>query len=205
MREYIDILEDKLQDIENRKRFIFLILLIFLILIAIYFLLIEPAILKIEQSQEQIENLDRKIAKISPKKLKTKIYLKKKEIMQNESLKEELKLKLLLLKSKFDRMGFLFVNNKDFNKFLDSLLKNSVNKNILIKNIEITEKNDPYIGKLKVKKMINVNGSGEFLNIVSFVRGLETNKMLMIIKEFNIETNGSIPNFSFNIDFYGVE
>ncbi|WP_187647364.1 hypothetical protein [Nitrosophilus labii] len=204
MIEFIYSLEEKIKEQEPRKRVFILLIILFLVLFTIYFFLIEPIIEEINQKQETLAALEQKISKNSPKKMQSKIFLKKKEIFKNENLKEELNLKLLLLKSRFDKIRFLFVNDKDFNRFLNSLLKESVNKNILIKDIKILDKEEPFIGKLYVKKAISVEGKGRFLNIISFVRGLESNKMLMSIKELIIETEGSLPKFSFNIDFYGV-
>ncbi len=205
MIELIDSLEEKIKEQEPKKRVFMLLLTLFLVMFTIYFFLIEPIIEEINQKQKTLTTLEQKISKNSPKKIQSKIFLKKKEILKNEDIKEELKLKLLLLSSKLDKLRFLFANDKDFNIFLNDLLKESVNKNILIKEIKILDKEEPFIGKLYIKKSISVEGEGRFLNIISFVRRLESNKMLMSIKELIIETEGSLPNFSFSIDFYGVK
>ncbi len=79
MIEYIDSLEEKIKEQEPRKRVLMLLITLFLVLFTIYFFLIEPIIEEINQKQETLAALEQKISKNYPKKLQSKIFLKKNE------------------------------------------------------------------------------------------------------------------------------
>jgi len=203
MRDFFDNLENNFLELDSKKRFLLLTGIIFLVLILIYYFLIVPIIESIFSNQEKVVMLDKKISKNSPEKLKSKIFLIKKEILKVKNRKEELNIKLLKLRNRLDSMKVLLVNKLDFNKFLNNLLKESINKNLLIKNVKILEEDKQFIGKLYIKKVMIIEGEGRFLDIISFVRSLEQNKMLFSIRDFIIEIDEGL-RFSFSIDFYGV-
>lgn len=203
MRDFFDNLENNFLELDSKKRFLLLTGIIFLVLILIYYFLIVPIIESIFSNQEKVVMLDKKISKNSPEKLKSKIFLIKKEILKVKNRKEELNIKLLKLRNRLDSMKVLLVNKLDFNKFLNNLLKESINKNLLIKNVKILEEDKQFIGKLYIKKVMIIEGEGRFLDIIFFVRSLEQNKMLFSIRDFIIEIDEGL-RFSFSIDFYGV-
>jgi len=203
MREIFDNLENNILELDSKKRFLLLTGIIFLVLILIYYFLIGPMIESIFSNQEKIIMLDKKISKNSPKKLKSKFFLIKKEILKAKNRKDELNIELLELRNRLEGMKVLLVNKLDFNKFLNNLLKESINKNLLIKNIKILEEDKQFVGKLYIKKVMRVEGEGRFLDIISFVRFLEQNNMLFSIRDFIIEIDEGLI-FSLSIDFYGV-
>ena len=203
MRDFFDNLENNFLELDSKKRFLLLTGIIFLVLILIYYFLIVPIIESIFSNQEKVVMLDKKISKNSPEKLKSKIFLIKKEILKVKNRKEELNIKLLKSRNRLESMKVLLVNKLDFNKFLNNLLKESINKNLLIKNVKILEEDKQFIGKLYIKKVMIIEGEGRFLDIISFVRSLEQNKMLFSIRDFIIEIDEGL-RFSFSIDFYGV-
>ena len=203
MRDFFDNLENNFLELDSKKRFLLLTGIIFLVLILIYYFLIVPIIESIFSNQEKVVMLDKKISKNSPEKLKSKIFLIKKEILKVKNRKEELNIKLLKSRNRLESMKVLLVNKLDFNKFLNNLLKESINKNLLIKNVKILEEDKQFIGKLYIKKVMRVEGEGRFLDIIFFVRSLEQNKMLFSIRDFIIEIDEGL-RFSFSIDFYGV-
>ena len=204
MREYLDILEDLILQEDRKKVFAIFFVILLSAISAVSYFFIYPKIEEILKKKEDLTALEKKILKNSPNTIQSKIALKKKEILKNQSKKENLKLQMLALQSKLENINFSFINPINFSTFLDYLLKNSIKHNLLINSIKIEDKQKPFIGKLYVKKSLSVNGSGRFLNIIKFARVLESKKMLFNLEKFNIETNGSMPNFSFKIDFYGV-
>lgn len=205
MRDYIDYLEELISQEDKKKVNLIFALLLCLVLFAIYYFFIDPKIEEISQKKESLSSLDKKIANMSPKNLESKMVVKKREILENRGREEKIRLKILSLESQLNRMNFLFVDSLNFSSFLDYLLKRSIKNSLLINGVKIKKEEKPFIGKLYVKKSIYVNGTGSFLSIVRFARELEDQQMLFSLNDFNIETNGSIPNFSFQIDFYGVK
>ncbi len=205
MREYLDILEDLILQ-ENRKKVfaIFFLAILFLIISTMSYFFIHPKIEEISKKQEDLRALEKKILKNSTDTIQSKIVLRKKEILKNQSKKENLKLQILALQSKLENINS-FIDSMNFSTFLDYLLKNSIKQSVLLNNIKIEDKQKPFVDKLYIKKSLSVNGSGRFLNIIKFARALESKKMLFNLEKFNIETNGSMPNFSFEINFYGVK
>lgn len=205
MRDYIDYLEELISQEDKKKVNLIFALLLCLVLFAIYYFFIDPKIEEISQKKDNLSSLDKKIVKISPKNLESKIVVKKREILEKKDREEKIRLKILSLKSQLDNMNYLFIDPFSFSSFLDFLLKKSIKNSLLINSVKIKKEEKPFVGKLYVNKSMDVNGTGRFLNIVTFVRELEDKHMLFSLKNFNIETNGSIPNFSFKIDFYGVK
>lgn len=205
MREFLDNLEELISQEAIRKVNALFLLILFSVIFAIYYFFIDPKITELSQKQETLLSLEQKITKILPKTWQSKIEFKKREMLKNKNSKEKLRLKVLSLKSKLDSLNFSFVDPVGFSNFLNYLLKKSISNNLLIQNIKIMDQKKPFLGKLYMKKTINVVGTGRFLNIIKFVRELENQKKLFSLKDFNIETNGTLPNFNFKIDFYGVK
>jgi hypothetical protein len=206
MRELLDSLEEQLQPLDKNKKILLGVGVVVVIFTAFYFLYISGAVSDIDKKKVEIAQLDKKIEKKSPRH-----YFKKIETMKKRNLEKKTDLKkeqqnLFLLQNELERKKVLFVNKKGFNKFLEIVLKSSLKHSFNISDLTIENfEHKPYIGKLAIKKEVVLKGNAYFLNSLAFIRDLEDNAILLSIKNFNIEINGTVPSNNITIEFYGVD
>ncbi len=205
MRDKLDLVEEKLDSFSKTEKIALSIFTPLLVFTLFYFLYITNAFDQQESNERTLTKLDRNLHNHSKKLVIHKIQAMKQQLLYAKSAIVESKQKLTYLETELIKNNFSFLSQKDFTHFLNDLLTKSVKNNFLIENINIEKKNSDFIGRLKYKKMISVQGSGEFLNTLKFIREVEENSMLMEIKNLNIETNGSTPSVTYEIKFYGVK
>ncbi|QOP42906.1 hypothetical protein FJR45_02650 [Sulfurimonas sediminis] len=202
-------LRDKFEEIENldsRKKTGIYIAIPLILFALFYFLFLSSALDEFDANQKKTEALQKELKKPTLRLLSEKTVRLKKEIVKNKTAIERDREQLNYFQHKLDSKSFLFISKKSISLFLDKLLDNSLHKGVLIQAITLHNENKPYIGNLKLKKVIDVNASGRFLNELSFLRSVEKSTMLIKVENLHIflqETNQ--PLFSFEVKFYGVE
>ncbi|UCN00787.1 hypothetical protein LCX93_02415 [Sulfurimonas sp. SWIR-19] len=202
-------LRDKFEEIENldsRKKTGIYIAIPLILFALFYFLFLSSALDEFDANQKKTEALQEELNKPTLRLLLAKTVRLKKEIVKNKTAIEQDREQLNYFQHKLDSKSFLFISKKSISLFLDKLLDNSLHKGVLIQAITLHNENKPYIGNLKLKKVIDVNASGRFLNELSFLRSVEKSTMLIKVENLHIflqETNQ--PLFSFEVKFYGVE
>ena len=205
MREQIDLLEDKIQELGKKEQILIAITIPIVTLLLFYYFYISDALENQQKNDIQIEKITHKLKKHSQKILLRKIEVSKKEMLTLKSQIATDTQKLNYLNAKLSEKDFLFLSQKNFTHFLNNLLEKSLKNNFLVNNITISEENKKYIEKINYKKLVQITGSGEFLNTLRFIRAVEDSTMLFQIKNLIIETNGTMPHTAFDINFYGVE
>ena len=205
MREKLDLLEDKLESLAKNEKIALAVFIPLALFALLYFFYIADAIDQQSSNENRLRKTDHDLHKYSEKVVAHKIQAMKKQLLQAKSALVENKQKLTYLETELTKNNFLFLSQKDFTSFLSNLLSKSVKNNFLIDDINISKDDSDFIGKLKYKKVVNVKGSGEFLDTIKFIREVEESTMLMEIKNLNIETSGSTPQVSYEIKFYGVK
>lgn len=205
MREKLDLLEEKLESLAKNEKIALAVFIPLAILTLLYFFYISDALDTQVSNENRLKKTDQELHKYSQKLIVHKIQAKKQQILRVKSSIVEDNQKLTYLETELMKNNFLFLSQKDFTYFLNNLLSKSVKNNFLIDDINISKDSGDFIGKLKYEKVVSVQGSGEFLDTIQFIREVEENKMLMEIKNLNIETNGSTPYVSYEIKFYGVK
>ena len=205
MREHLETLEEQLLDLETPKKLALFIVTPLILTGLFFYFFIDNQLSQIEEKKHKIITLEQKIHKDGPKMYMKRIAKIKQNIKQNKTVIDSEKGKKFALARKLKNIRFLFSNERDFNIFLETLLKKSVIYNFTITTLAIANENKKYIGMLDIKKSIHLKGRGDFINTLSFIRGVEDNKMLISVKRFNIETNGSLPQTDLFIEFYGVK
>ena len=205
MREKLDLLEEKLESLAKNEKIALAVFIPLAILTLLYFFYISDALDTQVSNKNRLTKTDQELHKYSQKLIVHKIQAKKQQILRIKSNIVEDNQKLTYLETELMKNNFLFLSQKDFTYFLNNLLSKSVKNNFLIDDINISKDSGDFIGKLKYEKVVSVQGSGEFLDTIQFIREVEENKMLMEIKNLNIETNGSTPYVSYEIKFYGVK
>jgi len=204
MREILEQLEEQLLALEKKQRLMLYVMLPFVILGFVYYFFIFPSQEQIESYEGELVSLDRKIRKNAPRTFFAKIKKVKQNIIKNRTDIENYKQQLIAVGTKLDSMNFLFADQKGFNLFIQKMLYSSLKHHFLIETVLIDQKKNPLIGVIEKQKRVTVTGYGEFLDTIRFVRDLEKEPILISIKNFNIETNGTVPSVTFAIDFFGV-
>ena len=69
--------------------------------------------------------------------------------------------------------------------------------------IVIMDTDIPFLGKIKQQKELVIEGESNFLPLVRFIRSIEDHTMLLQIANLYVETNGSVPIFTFDVKLYG--
>lgn len=205
MREYLDHLEELLQQSKPSKKYMVTAGIVLLLLLLFYYFYLIDAIDRLQSTKEETAKTQQAILKNSPKRYLAKIVAKKKRLLVNKEMLSKKKMELTMLTSKLYQNEILRNTQKNFNLFLEHFLKDSVRCNIDVKNLEIKDTNTDFIGKLKTIRTVQIEGTGRFLDILTLLRDAEEERMLLFINDLNIETNGSTPSLRLHIDFYGAK
>jgi len=204
-----NLLRDKFEEIESldsRHKTGIYIAVPFVLLAVFYFLFLSSAVDEYDTNLKKMASLQKELKKPTLRLVSAKINRLKKELVENATEIDKAREELNFLQHKLDSKSFLFVSKKSISLFLNSILDNSLKKGVLIQTITLHNGNAPYIGNLKLKKVIDVNASGRFLNELSLLRSVEKSPMLIKVENLHVvlqETN--IPHFSFEVKFYGVQ
>jgi len=205
MRDQIDLLEDKIQALGKKEQILLAVALPLITILLFYYFYVADAIDKRQNNENHIIKIEKKLKEHSEKILFRKIKLaKQKNLTIKSQIATDLQ-KLNYLNTKLSRNNFLFLTQKDFTHFLNNLLEKSVKNSFLLNDIKISKQNKKYIEKIKYKKLVQISGSGEFLHTLKFIREVENSNMLFQITNLIIETNGTTPHTTYDINFYGIQ
>ncbi len=202
-------LRDKFEEIEgldSRTKIGIYIAIPFVLLGVFYFLFFSSAFDEFDANQNKIVSLKKELNKPTLRLVSAKIVRLKKGLVKNKTQIDNAREQLNFFKQKLDSKSFLLISKKSISLFLNKVLDESLQKNVLIQAITLHDEDKPYVGNLKLKKVIDVNASGRFLNELSFLRSIEKSAMLMKVENLHIvlqDTN--MPLLSFEVKFYGVE
>ena len=205
MRDKLDLVEEKLDSFSKIEKIALSVFFPLMIFTLFYFLYISNVFDQRENNENTLTKLDYDLHKHSKKLVLHEIEAMKQKLLHVKSAIVKRKQKLTYFETELVKSNFLFLSQKHFTQFLNDLLSKSVENNFLIDTINIKKDNSDFIGRLKYKKVVSVQGSGEFLDTLKFIREVEENSMLMEIKNLNIETNGTTPHVTYEIKFYGVK
>ncbi len=202
-------LRDKFEEIEeldNRTKIGTYIAIPIVLLGLFYFLFLSSAFDEFSANQNKINSLQKELKKPTLRLVTAKIARLEKELVKNKTEIDENRQQLNFLQKELDSKSFLFISEKSISLFLNRVLEASLQKNVLIEAITIRDEDIPYIGNLKLKKVVDINASGQFLNELSFLRSVEKSTMLMKIENIHIVLqDSSNPLLSLEVKFYGAE
>ncbi len=202
--QLLDIYEQKLQLLPKSYRWMMLGSLVVIVIVGGYFGLIEKKLRQLESKKEHLALLERSIYKQSPRYLEAKIAQLQRQLVQLRTHIEALRSQRNFLLGKLRERRVLFLSPKNFSKLLEKILSASYRYGLELEEIAIDEVQKPFWGNIFEKKVVDINGTGEFLALVRFLRGIEASKLLLKIERLHIETNGTIPSFFFRLKLYGA-
>ncbi len=178
--------------------------LVFVLIVGGYFGFLEKKLQQLQSKKERLALLERSIYKQSPRYLEAKIAQLRRQLIKLRTRIEALRFKRSSLLDQLQKRRVLFLSPKSFSKLLEKILAASYRYGLELEEIAIDEVQKPFLGNLFEKKAVDVNGTGDFLALVRFLRGIEASKLLLKIERLHVETNGTIPSFFFRLKLYGA-
>ncbi len=200
----LDIYEQKLQALPRSYRWIILVAVVLVIGVVGYFLVIEEKLQELQSQKERLATLERSIHKQNPKRLEAKIVRMQRQLVSLRTEIDRLRSQQSSLLAKLQEHRTLFLSQKSFSKLLEKILADSYRQGLELQQVAISDGQKPFLGKIYEKKVVDINGTGRFLPLVRFLRGIESSPLLLKIDKLHIETNGTTPTFSFRLKLYGA-
>ncbi len=204
-RERIELLEESFEAQKPLHKVMITLSIIFSIIGVGYYFLLEPLEQEIYERQMSLAALEDEIEQKSIKALEKKIKKLKRTILESQEEIERLKAQEMALLTKLKEQDYLFFNAWSFSKLLDDMLADSYSKGIELTLVTIEDRQKEFLGRLYERKLVHIEGMAPFLKIVPFVRGVEAHNMLLKVDNLLIETNGTMPRFTFEVKFYGAK
>jgi len=201
--EWIDQYEEKLKELPKTQKLLLFVLVAGIILGGGYYLFIEEKIARLQTLQAKLSRLDKTIHKNSPRYLEAKILRLKKEMTALRTLLDKQRAKKTELLAQLEKKKALLLNALNFSKLLEDILHTSYLYGVTLDKIVIMDTDIPFLGKIKQQKELVIEGESNFLPLVRFIRSIEDHTMLLQIANLYVETNGSVPIFTFDVKLYG--
>jgi len=204
-KEEIGKIETQLSSIDKSKRYLLYIMIIALVSGSNYYYFMEDIIKQAQKERRNFEKLERELRYKSPQAIVRQINQEKKRELQLSEEIEKLEYKKIALQTKLDSMKFLFLTDDKFAQFLDVILKDSVNKGIMLSKVMIKEENSDkhYIGSLYYAKELEVEGVGDYVMIEEFLRGIERQNILQRFDQIEIKTDVNSTWFNAKMTLFG--
>jgi len=203
--ERVEYYENRLQELPRSKRFMLYAALFLVAGYLLYAFLFEPQLEQLSELESQAQQLRTEVAKSSPRRYERLVVAKKQDLAKMRQRLDRLKQEEFALLQKLHMQEFLFLHPQNFAQLLEDILAESKKRGIALTLIEIDDEKKPFMGRLYQRKRLLIEGKGEFLQDVGFLRAIEAHPMLLRIDDLQIETNGSAPRFRFSLHLYGVD
>ncbi len=170
-----------------------------------YYFVLEERFEKLAQTKMELEKVERSLIKQDPKRLESRITRIKREIMTLQTKLEELKQKKYSIIEDLEKKRNYFLSQKSLSALLQYMLADSYKKGLQLQELIIYDTSIPFLGKIEQTKRIDVKGKGSFLSLVRYLRNIEDYPLLLKVDHLVVETNGSMPQFSFILRLYGAK
>ncbi len=197
-------IEKYLTSVDKRQKYL-IYLLIFGSIFYIFFQMMMPLKQNIDTLQSQIKELQVKLSNNSLGKLKRQKNLKKKELFLLETEKEKQKEDINHLIAKLYQLKYAFYDKKEWAKSIDDILRYSLVRNLKIEYLKSFDAKDMVSsGLLKQKGTLEISGSGNYTDIVSFVSYIDNLNALLQFENMQIKLADHGLKFKLIIDMYGI-
>lgn len=158
-----------------------------------------------KNTQENINNLKIKLSQNSLGKLKKQLDVTNQEILSFNSQKEKQKEKIDFLISGLYKLKYAFYDDKEWAQSIEEILQNSLKRNLKIDYIKSMDvKNQINKDLLKKKRSLEIQGSGQYTDIVAFISYIDNLNTLLQFTKTDIFLKNDTVNFKLNIDLYGI-
>ena len=127
---------------------------------------------------------------------------------KNLQLKEEidnLNYKNQFIESRLESLDFINYDQAGIAQFLDDILKNSVENDVVIESIKSEDKHIGFAVHIIEKEQIVIVGSGSFKGLMALVQYIDSLSGLLRIRIITIDIEAEKTTFELSISHYGVE
>ncbi len=187
---------------KNQKLMVFAIFVIAVGFLLYYF--VTPMLERNEELTNSTEKMRLSLSKSGINRLKKQLASSNKKLLVEKEKLEVQKENSDYLMSNVYNIKYIFFNDARWANTLDDILKYSVEKNIkidLLKNSNVTDNSKNII---KVKKSIEIKGTGRYSDIVSLVQYIENFETLLKFNSIDMTLAKEKVKFSFELSVYGV-
>lgn len=206
MNEQLEIFENQLEEMPFNKRIAIYVGIVTLLVYMSWNLFGEDMSQEITTKEASIHSLEDKLEKSSIRSYERSIKNTEKKILLLDEELNELHFKKQFVRTKLESIAFIFSNGMGFAKILDTILKESIEKNLTINSLESLQQKAKSRKHIKLKEIFSIKGNGAFKNIMSLMQKIDSmNAILTLshVKVFIDDTNSTA--FDLNVSHYGVE
>lgn len=160
-----------------------------------------------EELQTNISSMQMEILKNSSKRLKRDLAKIKNESLQTQGESAQEQELVNSLMSNLYKVKFAFFRESELAKALNSLLNESIKRDVKINFIKNLDDKIPNISELiQYKKSMQIDGVSQYRNLLIFINYVEHLDLLFTIQDLKIEQSEDNlgVHFSIILNFYGV-
>lgn len=188
---------------KRQKSMVYLSLIGFLAFLV--YQLSTPLLESYEEKQASLEQLQTNIASQNVTKIKSDLATKSKELLALNHGVEQSQEKITSLMSSLYTLRYAFFDEKEFANALDEMLQTSLKRGISIVSIRnIPFKQDGDVNLVKHKKRLEIEGIGNYKEIIYFIHYLEHLNMLFKFETIKLESSKEDVKFHIVFDVYGI-
>jgi hypothetical protein len=166
---------------------------------------ISPLSEKKKEKEREIERIDRELSKIDLTKLRKTIEKVRLERLSLVDRLEKEKALKRSLEARTRALSFIWFDQGRFLSMLDKILQRSVILGIRLDLIESVNAQGNVTPLIEKKKVVTLQGAGDFASIVKLVHYIESFEALIKVERFDVELNeeGAL-HFEASFIHYGV-
>ncbi|MDX1810177.1 MAG: hypothetical protein R3331_11615 [Sulfurospirillaceae bacterium] len=197
-------LEKYLNNIDKRQKYL-IYFMVFGLIIYIAVTVMTPLVNEQNNIKDRISNLQIKLAQNSLARLKRELGAANKNLFSLTTQKEKQKEKIDFLISGLYKLKYAFYDDKEWAKSIQDILQDSLKRNLKIDYVKsLDAKNSKSKNILKKKRSLEIQGSGNYSDIVAFISYIDNLNTLLQFTKTDIYLKDDIVNFKLNIDLYGI-
>jgi len=197
-------IESYLNTTETRQKYL-IYLMIFGLIFYIFVQGLMPLLDSRDALQNSVETLQLKLSRNSLGKLKRQLVQKNTELLSLKSKQDKQKEDIDFFISGLYKLKYAFYDDKEWAKSMEDILANSLKRNLKIDYIKSNDVKEPKNKDiLKKKKMIEISGSGNYVDIVAFISYIDNLNTLLQFTSTRIDLANKELKFKLFIDMYGI-
>ncbi|WP_331775717.1 hypothetical protein [Sulfurospirillum sp. 1612] len=196
--------ENYLENVDKKQRYLIYVM-IFGLMIYVFVYIMMPRLDEQKNLENNINQLQTQLRQNAPTKFKNTLALKEKQLLQLRTEKESKQEQINLLVSGLYQLKFALFDDKKWAKNITEILQNSLKRNLQIDYIKSSNvKNQNSKDILQKKKTLEIQGSGNYIDIVAFISYIDTLDTLLQFSKSDIFLKDNRVNFKLDIDLYGI-
>jgi len=196
--------ENYLDNVNKKQRYL-IYLMIFGLMIYVFISIMMSRLNEQKNLQNNIDQLQTQLMQNAPVKFKNTLTLKEKKLLQLRTEKETKQEKINLLVSGLYQLKYAQFDDKKWAKNITEILQNSLKRDLKIDYVKSNNVQNQNIKDiLKKKKTLEIQGNGDYIDIVAFISYINNLDTLLQFTKTDIFERDNKVNFKLNIDLYGI-